>query len=221
MLMVNPFQEDIDAYTSRTRRSPALAVGAQSGTELIPSYDVDNHELAELAVAHLAKLGHKRLGYIGGGYYSSNSRERLAGFEAACKAHGEECPEHLKVKCNSWQLTESERGHLADVLRSNDRPGAMFAAGYQYCLEVYAAASKVGLRIPDDMSLMGVDDPSSAAHLTPPMTTIAPPLSQMGYEAAAALFNHLRQASNSKRPPLTSRKFEPELHVRESAAPPH
>lgn len=219
LLMVNPFQEDLDAFTSGTRRQPALVVGAQSGTDLIPSYDVDNFELAELAVAHLASLGHGRLGYIGGGYYSSNSRERLAGFEAACKAHGEECPENFKVKCNSWQLKEEERERLAQVLRAPDRPTAMFAAGYQYCLEVYAAASKVGMRIPQDISLMGVDDPPSAAHLSPPMTTIAPPLSKMGHEAASALFKYLRLPDNGKRPPLESRKFEPELHARESAIP--
>ncbi len=221
VLMVNPFQEDVDAYTSRQARPPALAVGAQSGTQLIPSYDVDNVNLAEEAVAHLVRLGHQRIGYIGGGYYSSNSRDRLAGFEQACKNRGLSCPNELKIKCNSWKLTDAEREHLAQVLASPERPTAIFAAGYQYSLEVYSAASKDGIRVPDELSLIGTDDPPSAAHMSPPMTVLAPPLTHMGHEAATALFEHLNQENTpGVHKPLLSRKFPPQLLVRASAAAP-
>lgn len=219
-LMVNPFAEDVQAFTSRPRRQPALAVGAQTGTDVIPSYDVDNVHLAEMAVNHIAELGHKRVGYIGGGYYSSNSRDRLAGFESACRRHELQCPDSVMFKFNSWKLTDEERNHLVTVLSSPERPTAIWASGYSYSLEIYSAASRAGLRIPQDLSLVGVDDPPSAPHLSPPMTTVCQPLTRMGHEAATALFNQLKNCEPQvAAPPLVSRRFMPDLIVRQSALP--
>jgi len=77
VLMVNPFQEDVEAYESRQTRPPALAVGAQSGSDLIPSYDVDNVMLAEMAVAHLVERGYWRIACISGLTEVSTVVERL------------------------------------------------------------------------------------------------------------------------------------------------
>src|SRR4051812_18247623 len=76
-LFVNPFAQDIDKLAAEVRRDqPALIVGAQSGDSGIPCFDVDNVKIARLAVEHLAELGHKRVGYVGGAYKISNSRDR-------------------------------------------------------------------------------------------------------------------------------------------------
>ena len=102
---------------------------------------------------------------------------------------------------------------------SPSRPTAVFAAGYSYALEVYATAAAAGLKIPQDLSVVGVDDPPSAEHLAPAMTTLRQPLLQLGEDAAVALLERMSEPSGA-RVSLTNRVVAPELVLRKSAAGP-
>src|SRR6476660_3233893 len=75
-LLVNPFPEELQTFGNENIRQPVLVVGARSGVDRLPSYDVDNLLIPQLAVAHLAELGHRRIGYVGGAFKISNSRDR-------------------------------------------------------------------------------------------------------------------------------------------------
>ena len=101
---------------------------------------------------------------------------------------------------------------LAAMLDRPDRPSAIFAAGYLFSLDVYATATALGLRMPDDLSLVGVDDPPGATHLSPPLTTIRQPLAEMGREAIRMLAGHIQHGV-----PLEERRFSSELIVRPSS----
>jgi DNA-binding LacI/PurR family transcriptional regulator len=215
-LLVNPFQEEVDAFARTGRRQPALIVGAQSGVDHLPYYDVDNVAISRVAMAHLAQLGHRRIGFVGGAYKISNSRDRLNGFQDSCRELSLECSEEARVKGTGWRLDDQERASLTESLRSPNRPTAIFAAGYSFALEVFAAAQAAGLSVPNDLSVVGVDDPSSAEHLSPPLTTVRQPLSQLGHEAMAALSNSMQEPV-SLQVPILSRQFAPELVVRQSA----
>ncbi|MEA2710906.1 MAG: hypothetical protein QOF78_3507, partial [Phycisphaerales bacterium] len=180
-------------------------------------FDVDNVQMARLAVRHLVEQGHRCVGYVGGAYQVSNSRDRWQGFSEACQEVRLECCDLALVKAKGWRLDDAERAQLTEALRRDDRPTAVFAAGYAYALEVYAAAKAAELRIPQDLAVVGVDDPPSAEHLAPPMTTIRQPLMQLGHAAMTALFNSAQESDGQGNETLTSRKFVPELIVRQSS----
>jgi LacI family transcriptional regulator len=217
-LLVNPFVEEAHHFARLGRRQPLLVVGAQSGVDTLPSYDVDNVAIAQIAVKYLAELGHRAIGYVGGAYKISNSRDRWLGYQQACGELALSSADNALVKGSGWRLDDRERAVLLETLRSPKRPTAIFAAGYNFALEVYAAATAAGLRVPQDLSVIGVDDPSSAAHLSPPLTTVRQPLAHLGQEALAALSSTMA-GSPELQIPIHPRKFAPELIARESTAP--
>jgi DNA-binding LacI/PurR family transcriptional regulator len=88
----------------------------------------------------------------------------------------------------------------------------VFAAGYYFALDVYAAAQTAGLRIGEELSVVGVDDPPSAGFLNPPLTTLRQPLLQMGHNAVTALVETCRNAGAE----ATRRMLRPELVIRRS-----
>jgi DNA-binding LacI/PurR family transcriptional regulator len=213
-LFVNPFPEEVAQLAADLKRGqPGLVVGAQSQAVGLAAYDVDNVEIARLAVRHLAALGHERIGFIGAAYKISNSRDRWNGFDQTCDELGLECEKTHLMKGAGWMLSDVELATLAQVLSRDDRPTAIFAAGYSFALATYAVAQKVGLRIPHDLAVVGVDDPAGADYLAPPLTTIRQPLFELGQEAIDALAARLGSET-----PLQSRKFAPELIARCSAA---
>jgi DNA-binding LacI/PurR family transcriptional regulator len=207
---MNKFVDDLKSG------KPGLIVGAQSVCNKLAHYDVDNVQIAKCAVEHLAKLGHQRIGFVGGAYKISNSRDRWQGFTDACKAHEVPVCEAYFVKGSSWRLSSEDLETLTTILTRPDRPTAIFAAGYAYALDLYDVAAKIGLKIPHDLSVVAVDDPPGSAHLNPPITTVRQPLVDMGRAALTSLSHHMNNGS----PQMDRRHFVAELVVRKSTAPP-
>ena len=212
-LFVNPLQTELESFVASSgRRHPVLVVGAKADTDRVPSIDVDNIDLARQAVRHLRGLGHRRIAYVGGNDTVSNSRDRWRGFRDACRELDVSVSDRHVIRSPGWRLEDSERGRLAAGLCSAGRPTAVFAAGYYFALDVYAAAIAAGLSIPSVLSVVGVDDPPSAAHLSPPLTTLRQPLVQLGHDALTALLGSMSAAHK-----IASRQLTGELIVRESS----
>jgi LacI family transcriptional regulator len=214
-LFVNPLPDELEQFTENANpRQPVLVVGATSHLSGVRSIDVDNVELARRAVEHLCELGHRRIGYVGGGDQISNSRDRWRGFVEACADCGVNGHDEHVVKGAGWRLTDRERLELVRILTQPSAPTAIFAGGYYFALDVYAAAGAAGLCIPEELSVVGVDDPPSAAHLSPPMTTLRQPLVQLGHAAVTALHDRLHNGQA----PIESRQLRAELIIRRSTA---
>ena len=112
-------------------------------------------------------------------------------------------------------LAVCPEGNECELLASGRwRPTAIFAAGFYFALDCYGAAATVGLRIPDDISIVGVDDPPSAMHLSPPLTTLRQPLMQLGHAAITALHELIQRNS----PDVVTRTLWAELVIRRSSA---
>lgn len=214
-LYVNPLPEEIEHIAPVAKRSISLVVGARCEVPGLNCLDVDNVDLGEQAANHLRQLNHRRIAYVGGNDQVSNSRDRWLGFERVLKRSDLLPPPTQVLKSASWRLSDDEKEQLERLLTGGKRPTAVFAAGYYFALDVYNVAAQLGIRIPDMLSVVGVDDPPSASFLSPPLTTLRQPLVQLGFDAVRALVGKMQDEQAE----IRSATLRGELVIRRSTVP--
>lgn len=134
------------------------------------------------ATEHLTGWGHRRIGFVAGPPHLRCSRARLDGYRAALEAAGIPFDENLVVPGDFYHRSGFAGGTA--LLDSADPPTAIFAASDQMASGVYEAVRQKGLRVPDDVSVVGFDDLPEARWCSPPLTTVRQPLADMGALAA-------------------------------------
>jgi LacI family transcriptional regulator len=144
-----------------------------------------NFRGAVTATEHLLSLGHRRIGYAGGPASTECSQARLAGYASALRTSGLALEESL-VTHGTFSY-EAGLAAGAELLGRSEVPTAVFAASDEIALGVMEEARRRGIRVPDDLSVIGFDDTYLAARATPPLTTIAQPLVEMGQVAVQSL----------------------------------
>ena len=178
----------------------------------LPSVGATNWAGGLAATDHLLSLGHRRIGAISGppGYLCS--RARIDGYRSALERLGGQFDRAL-VRHGDFQH-EGGFARGGELLDLAEPPTAIFAGSDQQALGVYEAARQRGLRIPQDLSVVGFDDLPAARWVSPPLTTIRQPLADMGRVAAEMLGSLIDGV------PLRSQRVElaTELIVRESTA---
>ncbi len=174
-------------YQLSRKQVPVVAVGEKSELKQVTTIDVDNVDLVTKAVEYLFELGHRRIGYVGSNNERSHSRDRREGFIRACKRLGLKLDDLCMCDAADWRLSSDEKVRLNGFLNQDNRPTAILSGGYYLALDVYAAASRLGLSIPHDLSVVGIDDPPSATHLSPALTTMRQPLVELGHTAVTVL----------------------------------
>lgn len=178
----------------------------------IVSVGASNWQGGMSAVEHLIQLGHTRIGIIRG-RKSVCDTARYHGAAAAMAAHGLALEDQL-VERGEFRFDESIPA-ATHILDRADRPTAIFAANDLAALGAIEAARRLGLRVPDDLSIIGFDDGLLARTASPPLTTVRQPFYDMGIAAASAL-NDLIHTGTS----LSSRiELATQLIVRESTRP--
>ena len=140
---------------------------------------------AVAATEHLLSLGHRRIGHAGGPDSTECSQARLAGYASALRRADIQLEESLV----SHVPFDYEAGMKAGsaLLDCADPPTAVFAASDEIALGVMEEARRRGLRVPQDLSIAGFDDTFLASRATPPLTTVAQPLVEMGQLAVRSL----------------------------------
>jgi DNA-binding LacI/PurR family transcriptional regulator len=215
LLLVRPSGQQYERIKAMTRgRVPLVTVGSPAPEPDVASINVDPLELARLAVQHLLQLGHRRVLLVDGGAQWFNGGSHRHGFEQACDRLEIAPASRPIVEAEGWQLNMSERMAVSRLLSTSNRPTAVLAGSAYLAHNLYSVAATLGLRIPRDLSVVGVDDPPSAQHVAPPMTTLRRPLIQMGHAALSAIAEHLRNRDE----PIRSQLLTPELRIRESSA---
>jgi LacI family transcriptional regulator, galactose operon repressor len=180
----------------------------------VPSVGATNWAGGLAATEHLLSLGHRRIGAITGPGDYLCSRARTDGYRSALDRAGIGFDPAL-VRTGDF---EHEGGFVrgGELLDGADPPSAIFAGSDQQAFGLYEAARQRGLRVPQDLSVVGFDDLPVARWLSPPLTTVRQPLAEMG-RAAAQMLDELIDGV-----PLRTNRVElsTELMVRESTARP-
>jgi DNA-binding LacI/PurR family transcriptional regulator len=174
----------------------------------------DNRAGAQAAIRHLLDLGHRRIAYVTGRNEISTVVERLAGYHDALAEHGVVPNPGLvsRVEIEPEAAAEATRR----LLDREPRPTAIFSYNDLMAVGALVAIREAGLRVPEDVSLVGHDDILYAPYLQVPLTTVAQPTREMGETAARLLVDRLR---GDERPPRTI-VLSSRLVVRASTAPP-
>ena len=170
----------------------------------VPTIGATNWTGAVTATEHLLQHNHRRIGFVAGRPGLWCSRARLDGYRAGLDAAGITFDPELVIGGDFDYASGFAAG--TELLTRSDRPTAIFAASDQMALGVYEAARRQGLRIPDDLSVIGFDDLPEAGWASPPLTTVRQPLSEMGSLAARTLVRLIRgEAVESPRIELSTR----------------
>ena len=191
---------------------PVALVGA--AVPGLYSVSIDDERAARLATEHLVGLGHRRIGYLGGSLDTLDfvaPSARLAGYRAVLAEHGLAHDESLEdigefTVTGGW--TAATR-----LLGRPDRPTAIFAASDEMAIGALRAARQLGLAVPDDLSVVGIDDHELAGFFD--LTTVAQPVREQGRRGAERVLAELTGGR-----PRESEVMPVGLVVRSSTAPP-
>ncbi|GHJ07297.1 transcriptional regulator [Micromonospora humidisoli] len=193
---------------------PLVAVDPADNLFPVPVVGSGNWSGALSATRHLVDLGHRRIGVLTGPVRDLSARARRDGFRAALDYAGVPFDERLE---RSGVFAFEDGLRLGGELLAGPAPPTAVVCGNDLqALGVYAAAREAGLRIPDDLSVVGFDDVDEAAWLAPPLTTVRQPFGEIGATAARLA---LALADGQ---PLAQDRYElgTSLVVRGSTAPP-
>ena len=187
-----------------------VVVDPQGEGANVPSVIATNREGALDVMDYLIGLGHRRIGFIGGRSDMLSAMRRFEGYKDGLKAAGISYDPELVQEGDYTR----ERGQAAAVLLLDrpDRPTAIFAVNDLSALGVMDVAQSLGIRIPQDLSVVGFDDIPEAAQATPRLTTVDQSIQQMGSLATQLLIRWLE----GEKPECTLFKIQTRLVVRES-----
>ena len=215
VLSLTPTDEEVAALARLDR--PVAVVGAT--VDGWASVGIDDGATARIAMRHLIDLGHTRIGYVGGSLEEqldfAAPMDRLTGYHDAMAAAG------LPVD-PAWEVIGdfTVRGGLAAtrlLLAADPRPTAVFAASDEMAVGAVHAIREAGLRVPEDVSVIGIDDHEMAEFFD--LTTVAQPVHEQGQLAATLLLEALDEDVGQRtRPPAII--VPTRLVVRRTTAPP-
>lgn len=170
--------------------APIVAVDPHTGASDLPTIDSDNLRGAELATEHLLERGHRRIAMLTGRADLQSAQLREQGYRRALAAAGVPVDADL-VRLGDYDPVTSQDS-ARRLLTAPDRPTAVFAANDVSAIATIEVAGELGLRVPEDLSVVGFDDIPESALCTPPLTTVAQPIRRMGQCAIELLIRLIR-----------------------------
>lgn len=195
------------ALRACARSLPVVVTGRTLKAPGLFALNFDNVTGARLATEHLIALGHKRIACITGDPAHPDAVERLRGYRAALEDAGLTYEQGLVAPGQFHE--ESGRLAMEHLLDSRQRFTAVFACNDQMAFGASLALHRRGLRVPDDLSLVGFDDLAAAVYAIPPLTTVHQPGYELGRLAAAAmlqLFSGAKPGVSVPAPRLVARE---------------
>ncbi|HRE26986.1 MAG TPA: LacI family DNA-binding transcriptional regulator [Anaerolineales bacterium] len=165
--------------------APLVIIDPNNDNPSYPAIIATNREGALSAVDYLISLGHRRIAHISGRRELISSVQRLQGYREALEAAGIPVDEEL-IEIGDFS-TATAIPCVRNLLALTDRPTAIFASNDMTAIAVYEVAAEMGLRIPQDLSVVGFDNLRESAFLFPPLTTVDQSVEKMGAMAMEIL----------------------------------
>ncbi len=188
-----------------------LLVTTDAGCTFCDCISIDDFQGAQMAVDHLVKSGHQRIAYIG----DALSKTRKESFLAALE--GNELPlEPEYLVENELRFEECGYAGMKQLLALKDRPTGVFAAYDNIAIGAMRAVYEEGLRIPEDFSIVSIDNIKTSAYLHKGLTTVTEPTADLGKVASALLIEKIEGQKST----LQNIKLRPTLNIRETTGPP-
>jgi LacI family transcriptional regulator len=194
---------------------PVVLMNRTSPDYPFSSVSVDNEQGIRAAVAHLAGLGHTRIGHIAGPQDASTATERLHGFRAGMAAHHLPVTDDQIVYAGAYSIEEGTR-RGRELLAARGDLTAVVAANDMLAVGCYGTLDELGLRSPEELSVTGFNDMPFVDRLRPSLTSVRFPHYQLGTEAATLLVERIEAADS----PVRVLFLAPELVARGSSGRP-
>jgi len=202
-----PFIDDYDELVRLTHGIPFVQIGAPLGAPF-PSVIYDHAQGARLATQHLIDLGHRQIAEISGPLLSYDASARHEGWQATLREN--DIPPQPCIEADF--TIEGGYRAMNELLDSGATFSAVFAGNDSMAFGIQTALRERGLRVPDDISLVGFDDIPEAAHLVPGLTTVRQDFQLLGQLAVEYVLNLIENRDT----PIYQRVLSPKLVVRSS-----
>jgi LacI family transcriptional regulator len=195
LLLVAPLVPMTYLDALREKNFPYILIDQAESTESSSVVESTNWQGAYEATRYLSQLGHTRIAFITGELAVRSAVDRLRGYKAALGDCDIPFREELIIESDFQQQTGYEAAKCL-LQRINPRPTAIFASNDLSAFGAMDAARELGLRIPDDISIIGFDDIPQASLTHPKLTTVRQPLEQMGQVAVKMLLEQIEDRSH-------------------------
>lgn len=212
LIILSPVNEGPYVVELKKRKIPFVMVDNQKDIPSVSNVIVDNFKGGYDATKHLIELGHKKIAHLGGPAFFLSAIEREKGYLQALQEAG---LEPFAVEQGEFTIKQGYK-IARKWMEADSLPTAVFAGDDNLAIGFMNALSEVGIRVPQDVSVVGYDDQIFASALKPYLTTVRQPSAQIGKTAVDIL---LKQIDGNLKRSMTV-KFDPELIVRESTAAP-
>ena len=211
LLAINPYIDD--RFKVLPPDVPTMLIGAVARDPKHGSVALDEELAGRRATEYLLGLGHRRIAHITGPLVEDCSKERLQGYHLALQAAGISPDPSLVIE-GDWSATSGDEA-VRKWLEVGTTFTALFAQNDRMAVGAIRALREAGLRVPEDISVMGFDDMPLASYFDPTLTTVRQDIFNIGREAARHL---IWSIENPTQPPHNLR-FQAELIIRNSTIP--
>jgi DNA-binding LacI/PurR family transcriptional regulator len=182
--------EDVRRLAESGKRTVIL--GADQDPLHIPYVDSDNVGGTKEAIEHLFSLGHRRIAGLFAYMGRSNTLRRLDAYREAMAEHGLVIPDGYVLDLGNENVPDvAIQEALLKLLKSSEPVTAIFCGGFYIALEVISFIRSAGFSVPEDVSIVGFDDPLPARYMSPALSTVRQPLEEMGHCAMSKLMEWL------------------------------
>lgn len=190
-VIMTAYENNWDTISKYMKYGPIVLCNEYISEPIVPMVRVDQMSASYEGVKHLIDRGHKKVAYCTGGLFSESGKDkdRNQGYQKALiEANIEINPNWILIKRHT---IEDGRKVLHQIFDMKDRPTAVFTGSDEVAAGIIMEARNEGISIPEELAIVGFDDQPLAQLLTPELTTIKQPVSQMGYTAMDLLIKRL------------------------------
>jgi LacI family repressor for deo operon, udp, cdd, tsx, nupC, and nupG len=194
IIVINPYADG--RFNHLPDQFPLVFAGARPREDAMNSVALDDVTAGRIATNHLLEQGHRSIATITGRMVEDCAQDRLAGYQQALLAAG--VPQQPAFVAEGDWTASSGFAALHQLMQTDTPPTAIFVQNDQMAAGVLRAAADLDLAVPEQLSLIGIDDIPMASYLSPPLTTLRQDFAEIGRLAVQLLIDRVKQPSSQR-----------------------